>query len=140
MSIFRAIDISASGLQAERVRMETIAQNIANVESTGGGRGGPYRRKEVVLAADVGAGGPFGGNGARAGVRVAAIREDPSPPILVYRPGDPAADAQGYIHMSNVNLPLEMVDMVTASRAYEANAAAVRTEREMVKRTLEIMR
>lgn len=136
MSMFRAIDISATGLQAGRTRMDAIAHNIANVENVGE-NGRPFRRKEVILVAQEG--GPGGGR-ALGGVRVAGIREDPGPPVLVYRPEDPAADAQGYVHLSNVNLPLEMVDLVTASRAYEANAAALKTTREMNRRTLEIMR
>lgn len=129
MSMFRALDISASGLYAGRLRMDAIAHNIANVQSTRDGVG-PHRRREVVLAAA-----PAGG-----GVRVVGIREDPSPPQAVYRPGDPAADERGYVHLSNVNLPLEMVDLVAAGRAYEANAAAFKTGREMAKRALDIMR
>ena len=141
MSLFRSLDISASGLYAERVRMDVIAANIANVESGGEG-GSAYRRREVLLASQ--SGGPqrgVGGGGAETGgVRVAAIQDDQSPPLLVYRPDDPTADAQGYVHLSNVNLPLEMVDMVAAARAYEANAAALRTGRDMLKRALDIMR
>lgn len=129
MSMFRALDISASGLRAGRLRMDAIAHNIANVQSAGDGVG-PYRRREVVLAAA-----PAG-----AGVRVAGIREDPAPPQAVYRPGDPAADERGYVRLSNVNLPLEMVDLVAAGRAYEANAAALKTGREMARRALDIMR
>ena len=141
MSLFSSLDISASGLYAERVRMDVVANNIANVES--GGEGGTaYRRREVLLAsrsANDGRNAPGSGQ-QPGGVAVAAVREDTSPPLLVYRPDDPTADAQGYIHLSNVNLPIEMVDMVAASRAYEANAAALRTGREMLKRALDIMR
>lgn len=143
MSLFRSIDISASGLQAGRVRMDVIAQNIANVESANDG-GTPYRRKEVVLLSQAWPKspgfGPARGASAAGGVRILGIREDQSPPQLVYRPDDPAADAQGYVHLPNVNLPLEMVDMVVATRAYEANAAALKAGREFVRRGLDIMR
>jgi flagellar basal-body rod protein FlgC len=143
MSLFRALDISASGLHAGRVRMDTIAQNIANAESVTDG-GTPYRRQEVVLMSEGWRNAlPFGPAGVRnegGGVRVLGIRADPSPPQRVYRPEDPAADAQGYVTLSNVNLPLEMVDLVSAARAYEANAAALRVGRETVRRTLDILR
>jgi flagellar basal-body rod protein FlgC len=143
MSLSRAMDISATGLTAERTRIETIAQNIANVETVVDG-GQPYRRREVVLASQSGFGhgiaARLGKAGVAGGVRVAAIREDTTPPLLVYRPEDPAADAQGYVHLSNVNLPMEMVDMVSATRAYEANAAAFKAGKETLRRTLDILR
>ncbi len=140
MSIFQALDISASGLYAGRVRMEVIANNIANVESGGEG-GSPYRRQEVVLVSR-----PWtptrgaGASGESGGVGVAAIRQDASPPEMIYRPDDPTANAQGYVQLPNVNLPLEMVDMVVATRAYQANAAALKVARDMDRQTLDIMR
>jgi flagellar basal-body rod protein FlgC len=143
MSMFRALDISASGLHAERTRMDVIADNIANVESGADGASA-YRRKEVLLVARPwGSQRGFGssaGGAESGGVAVAAVREDQSPPLLVYRPDDPSADAQGYVHLPNVNLPLEMVDMVAATRAYEANTAAFRAGREMLRRALDIMK
>ena len=142
MSLLRALDISASGLYAGRLRMDVIAQNIANAESETDGAT-PYRRREVILVSrPSGPNSSFGPprQAAQGGVAVLGIREDTSPPQLVYRPGDPQADAQGYVRLPNVNLPLEMVDMVTATRIYEANAAALKTARDMVKRTLDIMR
>lgn len=143
MSLFRSLDISASGLHAGRVRMDTIAQNIANAESVTDG-GGAYQRQEVVLMSEGWRNAPsFGPESARdegGGVRVLGIRRDTSPPQRVYRPEDPGADAQGYVTLSNVNLPLEMVDLVSATRTYEANAAALRTGRETVKRTLDILK
>ncbi len=143
MSISRAIDISASGLQAGRLRMDVIAQNIANVESTEDG-GTPYRRKEVVLATQAG-GGTADFESARlgattGGVRVVGVREDQSPAQYAYKPDDPAADARGYVRLPNVNLPMEMVDMMAATRAYEANAAALKVGRDLVRRALDIMR
>ena len=142
MSMFRTMNISASGLQAERVRMEVIAQNIASVETDLEGAT-PYRRKEVVVVAQPWAGRVSAGSRRQAvdgGVRVLRIQEDQNPAQLVYRPGDPAANAQGYVQLPSVNLPMEMVDMVAATRAYEANAAAFKAGRDMGKRTLDIMR
>ncbi|NSW54882.1 MAG: flagellar basal body rod protein FlgC [Armatimonadetes bacterium] len=141
MSIFRSIDISSSGLRAERVRMDVIAQNIANVDSTAA-PGTAYKRREVVLLADqlkrAGGFGPPSNEGG--GVRVLAIREDRSPGMLVHEPNHPAANADGYVERPNVSLPLEMVDLVAAGRAYEANASALKTGREIAKRTLDILR
>jgi flagellar basal-body rod protein FlgC len=139
VSLFGSLDISASGLYAGRVRLDVVANNIANVESTGADGQG-YKRREVLLVDRSVRGGKLGGDGVQGGVSVAAVREDSAPPLLVYRPDDPSADGQGYVHMSNVNLPMEMVDMVAASRAYEANAAAFKSGREMLKRALDIMR
>ena len=149
MSSFHALDISASGLNAGRARMDVIAQNIANAESVTDG-GTPYQRQEVVLvsqswhaAPPFGPVGPAGGTSAErasGGVRLLGVRTDQSPAQLVYRPEDPAADPAGYVHLPNVNLPMEMVDMVAATRAYEANAAAFKAGRDTVKRTLDIMR
>jgi len=142
MSMFRTMNISASGLQAGRVRMDVIAQNIASVETDLEGAT-PYRRKEVVLVSQPWGNRPtFGPRRAATdgGVQVLRIQEDQSAAQMVYRPGDPAADAQGYVRQPNVNLPMEMVDMVAATRAYEANAAAFRAGRDMGKRTLDIMR
>lgn len=141
MSIFRSIDISSSGLRAGRVRMDVIAQNIANADSTAA-PGTAYRRREVVLLANqmkrAGGFGPPSNEGG--GVRVLAIREDSSPGMMVYDPNHPAADADGYVERPNVSLPLEMVDMVAAGRAYEANSSALKTGREIAKRTLDILR
>ncbi len=141
MSMFRNLDISASGLQAGRIRMDVIAQNIANADSGGNGLP-PYRRKEVVMVSQ-----PLRERGAfvsartdSGGVRVLAVREDQSPNRLVYRPGDPAANQDGYVELSNVSLPMEMVDMVAASRAYESNAAALKAARQLAARTLDILR
>ncbi len=142
MSMFRTMNISASGLQAGRVRMEVIAQNIANAETDLEGAT-PYRRKEVVMVAQPWTGRVGAGSRRTAvdgGVQVLRVQEDQNPPQLVYRPGDPAANAQGYVRLPSVNLPMEMVDMVAATRAYEANAAALKAGRDMGKRTLDIMR
>jgi flagellar basal-body rod protein FlgC len=149
MGLFDALDISASALSAERLRMDVTAENLANAQSTRTAGGGPYRRKEVVLESS---GGGFaralaaarGANASSAGpsggVRVAGIVEDPSPDRLVYDPGHPDADAEGYVRMPNVNPVSEMVDLISASRAYEANVTAMQTAKQMFTKTLELLR
>lgn len=149
MSIFGSLDISASALSAERLRMDVTAENLANAQSTRTANGGPYRRKEVVLeaAGDGGFAGALasaraaGANGAPAGgVRVSGIVEDQSPNRLVYDPGNPDANAQGYVSMPNVNPVTEMVDLISASRSYEANVTAMQTSKQMFTKTLDILR
>jgi flagellar basal-body rod protein FlgC len=145
MSMFGSLDISASALSAERLRMDVTAENLANAQSTRTQNGGPYRRKEVVLES---AGGSFAGAlaaartsaGSQAGVRVAAIVEDGSPARLVHDPGHPDADADGYVRLPNVNPVTEMVDLISASRAYEANVTAMQTAKQMYTRTLDLLR
>src|SRR4051812_30905885 len=123
MGMFDSMHISASGLSAERLRMDVIAQNLANVNSTRGPDGQPYRRHEVVFEAGdpvdpgAGAGGTQIANAGDAptkGVRVAGIVEDPSPMRAVYDPSHPDADDNGYVYLPNVNPVTEMVDMMTA--------------------------
>ena len=139
MGLFDAIDISASGLSAERLRMDVVAENLANANTTRTADGGPYRRKNVVLEQQ--GGGGFASALARAsGVQVSAIVEDPTPPRRVYDPGHPDADADGYVEMPNVNPVTEMVDLITASRAYEANVTAMQTAKQMFTKTLEVLR
>jgi flagellar basal-body rod protein FlgC len=145
MSIFGSLDISASALSAERLRMDVTAENLANAQSTRTANGGPYRRKEVVLQEQ--SGGGFAGAlasaraaGAPGGVSVSAISEDPSPDRLVYDPSHPDANAQGYVRMPNVNPVTEMVDLISASRSYEANVTAMQTAKQMFTKTLDILR
>ena len=138
MGLFDAIDISGSGLSAERLRMDVTAENLANANTTRGPDGGPYRRKSVVLEQQ---GGGFGAALSRArGVQVGGIVEDPAPPRRMYDPGHPDADADGYVAMPNVNPITEMVDLITASRAYEANVTAMQTAKTIFSKTLEILR
>lgn len=137
MSMFDALRISASGMTAERLRMDVIAENLANANTTRTPGGGPYQRKEVVLEA--GAGGASFAD-ALAGVRVAAIVPDPSPPRRVYDPGHPDADAQGYVTLPNVSPVTEMVDLITASRGYEADVQAMNAAKQMFLRALDILR
>jgi flagellar basal-body rod protein FlgC len=126
-----SFDISASGLSAERRRLDIVANNIANAETTRTAQGGPYRKQQVVFSVG-------GAEGGRRGVRVTDVIEDPRPPHLVYRPGHPDADAKGFVQMPNVNVMEEMVDMVTATRSYEANVAALDSSKTMIKTALEI--
>src|SRR5690606_23805648 len=143
--------ISASGLTAERLRMDTIASNVANANTTRTEAGGPYRRKLPVFATReephglAGSGrsaSPFGRafEAALGGVRVVGIVEDNDPFRLEYQPGHPDADAEGYVAYPNVNIVTEMVDMITAGRAYEANVVAMQVARGMAMKALEIGR
>jgi flagellar basal-body rod protein FlgC len=148
MSLFGGLDISASGLTAERLRMDVTAENLANAQTTRGTDGQPYRRKEVVLqeapgsfgaslskAMSAGSGGTEGG-----GVQVAGIAQDSTPLKRVYDPGHPDADTQGYVSMPNVDTVTEMVDLIGASRAYEANVTAMQAAKQMFSKTLELLR
>jgi flagellar basal-body rod protein FlgC len=181
MKVFSSFEISASGLSAERLRMDVTANNIANVETTRTPEGGPYRREMVVFeprggdqapfqlpsvlrgafsddsdapeafdagisAATGGAiSGPSGGMdlGNQAaqgqGVRVVSVEADPTPPHMVYEPGHPDADANGYVAMPNVSMINEMVDMMSATRAYEANIAAIDSAKSMAQQAISIV-
>jgi flagellar basal-body rod protein FlgC len=147
MSFFGGMEISASGLTAERLRMDVTAENLANAQTTHGANGQPYRRKEVVLQEAPGSfgatlsramGGGAGSNGG--GVQVAGVVEDSTPLKRVYDPGHPDADAQGYVQMPNVDTVSEMVDLISASRAYEANVTAMNAAKQMFAHTLELLR
>jgi flagellar basal-body rod protein FlgC len=134
-----ALGASASALNAERTRIEVAVSNLANAESTRGPDGQPYRRRDVVLAAA-----PQNtfesalGDAGAVGVRVAAIVEDQSPFRRRYDPSHPDADAEGFVAMPNVETPEEMVDMLSASRAYQANLTAIGLIREMIQKSLEL--
>jgi len=133
--IFRAMDISASGLTAERLRLDIIASNISNVNSTRTPGGGPYRRKMPVFAENTGLAEAVPG-----GVRVTSVQEDLTPSKRVHDPGHPDADSDGYVLMPNVETVKEMVDMVTAMRAYEANATVIGAAKSLAAKALEIGR
>ena len=148
MGMFDALNVSATGLTAERLRMDVTAENLANAQTTRGADGQPYRRKEVVLGEAVSGG--FGsqlsaamgggGSGSAGGVEVQGIVEDQSPGKLLYDPGHPDANADGYVQMPNVDTVTEMVDLITASRAYEANVTAMQSAKQMFSKTLELLR
>ena len=137
MRVFSALDISASGLHAERTRMNVIANNLANSNSTRTPEGGPFKRQLVVLR---GTEVSDPGNLTGLGVSVKGVIDDSSPFPLVYDPGHPDANADGYVAMPNVNVVEEMVDMITALRAYEANVTAIDTNKNMVRSSLDIIR
>ena len=142
MSLFNGMDISASGLTAQRLRMDTISNNIANVNTTRTEDGGPYRKKMPVFASrlkaemnnNVASDSQNVGNG----VEVSEIRESSQPPKLVYKPNHPDADENGYVQMPNINVVSEMTDMMSASKAYQANVTAINTSKELVKSALQI--
>lgn len=145
MDFFSAMDLSASALTAERTRINLISANLANANSTRTAEGGPYKRKDAVFAATPLA--PrFGETLSRfsasrpAGVEVAQIVEDNSPPRLQYDPRHPDADAKGFVALPNINVVEEMADMIVASRAYEANITAAQAAKSMAMKTLELGR
>jgi flagellar basal-body rod protein FlgC len=144
MDTATAFAISASGLRAQRLRMDVIAANLANAQSTRTPEGGPYRRRDVVLEA-VSQGESFddmlaAGGGSTTAVKVSRVVEDLRPPQVVYDPGHPDADADGYVSLPNVNVVTEMVDMMAATRAYEANVAALNATKRVLEAALEIGR
>lgn len=180
MKVFSSFEISASGLSAERLRMDVTANNIANVETTRTPEGGPYRREMVVFeprggdqapfqlpsvlrgafsddsdapqSSDAGGGvatgsisGPSGGmdlgrDAAQGqGVRVVSVVADETPPHMVYEPGHPDADANGYVAMPNVSMINEMVDMMSATRAYQADIAAIDSAKSMAQQAISIV-
>lgn len=144
MSVFRIFRIAGSGLTAERLRMDTIANNLANANTTRTEEGGPYRRQVPVFAPLLDRvmrrSGPQRAGYSGAGVQVVGVVSDPSPPRLVYDPQHHDANADGYVEMPNVNVVTEMVDLITATRAYEANIAALNAAKSMAQRALEIGR
>jgi flagellar basal-body rod protein FlgC len=161
MGMYDSVEVSASGLSAERLAMDVIANNLANVNTTRTPEGGAFKRQLIVFsqkqdeasaaktmttgetatAADRFPGDDLDGldtdlfgpnpDKARAGVQVVGITQDNGPDRLVYDPGHPDADAQGYVHMPNVDVVKEMVDMMAAQRAYEANVTAIQESRNM---------
>jgi flagellar basal-body rod protein FlgC len=143
MDLFRALDVSASGMAAQRARMEVISENLANVDSDVGASGRPYRRKLVVIqSTDVpGFPGLLRPAGTRPGeVRVAGVVETNDPPRRLFVPGHPHAGPDGYVTMPNVNPIVEMLDVLIATRAYEANAAAFQATKAMGAKLLELLR
>ena len=127
-----SLRISGSGLTAERTRLDTISQNIANAQTTRGADGRAYRRRAVIFEA-IPPGQPDAG-----GVRATEVVESNAPLERVYNPSHPDADAEGYVEMPNVNPVEEMVDLLAATRAYEANVVAVNATKTLVARALEL--
>lgn len=146
MSIFNSIGISASGLTAERLRMDVISRNIANVNTTRTADGTPYRRQVVVFqeAENQMSFSQYLSDASKkligSGVKAVAVIEDKTPFKMVYDPGHPDADEEGYVKMPNVDVMTEMVNMISASRAYEANVTAINSSKSMAMKALEIGR
>jgi len=156
MNLFGVMETSGSAMQAERMRAEVVAANMANAETTRTALGGPYRRQQVVFAADradrsflntlVSASGAAsstplglsGGGGVAPGVHVAEVVTDPSPPLMRYDPGHPDAGPDGYVAYPDINPVTEMVDLMGATRAYGLNGSAVQAEKGMIASALEI--
>ena len=141
MNLITALDVNATGLTAQRKRVEVTSSNLANSQTTRTDDGGPYRRKDVVfqtssfeetlgVALDAGV----------QGVEVSEVVDDPRPFVRRYEPGHPDADAQGYVAYPNVNAMEEMANLVEGARSYDANLAAVAIVKSMITRTLEIGR
>ncbi len=143
MGLFNTLDVSASALTAQSFRMDVIAQNVANATTTRTENGEPYRRRTVVLAeqqasfADTLAAVQSGRTGGQ-GVEVAETAEDPSPFERVYDPTHPDADTDGYVNMPNVDVTQEYVDMISATRSYEANITVMNATKRMALKALEI--
>lgn len=139
MGFFSAMELSGSGLTAQRLRMDVTAENLANAQTTRAEGGGPYRRKDVVLQEGSQT---FGRalDDALGGVEVAQVAEDQTPARQVYDPGHPDADDRGYVAMPNVNTVTEMVDLIDAQRAYEANVTAMQAAKQIVQKTIDVLR
>lgn len=140
-SLYAALGASASALDAQRTRLEVAVSNLANAESTRGPDGQPYRRRDVVLQTDsVDSFDAVLGNASAVGVKVAGIVEDQTAFKRRYEPSHPDADADGYVSMPNVEVPEEMVDMLGAARAYQANLTAIGLVRDTITRALDLGR
>ena len=143
MNFIDALHISASGLTAQRLRMDVVSSNLANSNTTRTPEGGPYKRKDVVFASQ-----PLRGSfqdmmtsqisNKLSEVKVAGIITDPSPPVLKYDPQHPDADEKGYVSLPDISVIEEMVNMMSASRSYEANVTAVNATKKMARKALEI--
>jgi flagellar basal-body rod protein FlgC len=131
--MFLPLKVSATALEAQKVRLNVIASNVANVNSTKTAEGGPYKRKDVVFQS-------FLYDESSVGVDIPRVVEDQRPPRMVFDPSHPDADASGYVSLPNINVIEEMVNMLAASRAYEANLTLISTYKDMFLKTLDITR
>jgi flagellar basal-body rod protein FlgC len=145
MSLFSAISVSASGMDAQRTRAELLVENLANSETTRTPEGGPYRRKDAVFTT-LDTTSPFSSllqsqlQDQSTGVSVSEISVDDSPPELHYMPGHPDADANGNVAFPHINPAEDMVDLMSASRSYQANITAISSVKDMIQRSLDILR
>jgi flagellar basal-body rod protein FlgC len=132
MSLFNIFNVAGSGMAAQAQRLNVVASNLANADSTTSANGQPYRAKQVVFSAV-----PMNGDGAQ-GVKVTAVVEDNSPMRMLYDPKHPMANEQGYVSMPNVNVVDEMVNMISASRSYQNNVDVMNTSKTLLLKTLTI--
>jgi len=145
MSLLSALSVSASGLSAQRARAELLVENLANAETTRTPEGGPYRRKDAVFATREQTS-PFGAvfqqelSGFSTGVEVAEVFEDTRPPERRYLPGHPDADAEGYVAFPRMSPAEDMVDLLGATRGYQANVAAMSAVKDMIQRSIDLLR
>jgi flagellar basal-body rod protein FlgC len=133
--LFGALGISASGMAAERMRLDVTSANLANADTTRGPNGQPYVRQEVALQS----GGVATFSNVLTGVQVSGIVNDPSPPRRVYEPNHPDADKNGYVSLPNVNSVTEMTDLIAESRSYEADAQAFQTAKTIYSKTIDLL-
>jgi flagellar basal-body rod protein FlgC len=148
MSLFSALSVSASGMNAQRVRAELLVENMANAETTRTPEGGPYRRKDVVFQseqeqspfASILSGQMSDGDATATGVTVSDVIVDQRDPQKRYLPGHPDADADGYVSFPNLNPAEEMVDLVSSSRGYQANVASMTSIKEMIQRSIDLLK
>jgi flagellar basal-body rod protein FlgC len=142
MSLFSSLQVSSSGMSAQRTRAELLVENLANSETTRTPEGGPYRRQDVVFSTDRQAS-PFSAvfqNEVGTGVTVSDIVTDTRDPERRYMPGHPDADKDGYVAYPRINPAEDMVDLLSATRSYEANVAAISSVKDMISRSIDIMR
>jgi flagellar basal-body rod protein FlgC len=142
MSLFASLQVSASGMSAQRVRAELLVQNMANSETTRTPEGGPYRRRDVVFRSEpqTSVFSAVFQNEMGTGVAVSDVIEDTRDPDLRYLPGHPDADANGYVAFPRIDATTEMVDLLNASRSYQANVAAMSAVKDMIGHSLDILR
>ncbi|HVX66558.1 MAG TPA: flagellar basal body rod protein FlgC [Bryobacteraceae bacterium] len=145
MSLFNLLSVSASGMSAQRTRAGLLVENLANAETTRTPEGGPYRRKDAVFSSDA-APSPFASEFASAvgadstGVSVSEITVDDREPERRYLPGHPDADANGYVAFPHINPAEDMVDLMSASRSYQANVSAITAVKDMINRSIDLLR
>jgi flagellar basal-body rod protein FlgC len=145
MSLFSSLSVSASGMAAQRTRAELLVENIANSETTRTAEGGPYRRKDALFSSDS-VPSAFATeldaqlNGSAIGVKVSGISVDTREPERQYMPGHPDADANGYVAMPRVNPAEDMVDLMSASRSYQANVSAMSAVKDMIQHSIDLLR
>jgi flagellar basal-body rod protein FlgC len=142
MSLFSSLSVSASGLAAQRVRAELLVENMANAETTRTPNGGPYRRKDAIFTSTPQSS-PFSQvfqSEVGTGVSVTEIVEDSSPPEMRYQPGHPDANADGYVAYPHVNPAEDMVDLLSATRAYQGNVAAMSAIKDMINNSINLLK